>query len=374
MGWQPEPPTPPDYTALANQQGAANEATARLQAQLNRPNEYTPYGSREWTTNPNNPDQYNVTSTLSPEEQRKLELQNDLSMQMMGIANTRGVDLVNQSLNSNFTPPREAQLSWQNDYAPDQRLQTESGMWEAPYIQEQLDLSGVQGVPTADQDTRKRAEEALYSMGSRYLDPQFARDQSQLDTKLSNQGIFAGSEAHADSQGEFDKAKAQAYGDLRDRSIVGGGEEMQRSFGMGMAAHQTGVQDEIQKGSFANASRSQLISELTQDMQARNAAIIGQGNIATGQQGAANSGSQAWLAQKAQAGTLPLNMMNALQSGTQVNNPQWQPYANNITWEPAPIYQAGKDQFGAAASNYNAEQAGMGNWLKMGATIGAAAL
>ena len=42
----PSPPATPDYTGAAAAQGAANEATARLQARLNNPNVYGPLGSQ----------------------------------------------------------------------------------------------------------------------------------------------------------------------------------------------------------------------------------------------------------------------------------------------------------------------------------------
>jgi len=44
----PDPPPPPDYVGAAVAQGSANADAARLTARMNRPDEYTPLGSRTW--------------------------------------------------------------------------------------------------------------------------------------------------------------------------------------------------------------------------------------------------------------------------------------------------------------------------------------
>jgi hypothetical protein len=163
-------------------------------------------------------------------------------------------------------------------------MQTESGMYEAPWIQEKLDYSGAPAIPTADAATRQKMTDALYGMGARYLDPQYKQQHEAMDSKLSNQGIFVGSDAYKDSQGNLADQEARDYGQLRDQSIAAGGDEMARQYGMGMQAHQTGVNDITQQGNFANAARGQLVGELQSDMNSRNAAIAGQANIATGQQ------------------------------------------------------------------------------------------
>lgn len=390
-----DPPPAPDYAALAQQQGATNLETARAMGQINRPNEYTPYGSREWTVDPNNPDKYILTSTLSPDEQAKLDMSNQLSMLLMGAGQMYGMPALTKALQADFTPVRDAQIGWENDYAPDQRLQTESGFWELPWIQEQLDYSGapelrsdidtsgVLDIPNPDSKMRRRLEESLYGSATRWLDPMFANQQNRLDTRLSNQGIFTGSEAHRDAQQELDDQETKAYADARDRAIAMGGDEMARQFGMGLDAHRTGFSDASQeaafrnaargqytgeedtKAGFANQARGQLASELWQDQANRNNAILQQGNIGSAQQNAANSGLQAWLAQKTQSATMPINVMSALMSGGQVNNPQWQPYNNSINVDPAPVFQAGVAQYGANMNNYNAKQAQTQNWMNL---------
>lgn len=392
-------PPAPDYQALALQQGELNAETARLIAGLNRPDTYTPYGTQTWTVDPNNPDKYILNETLSESEQQKLDMQNALQLMMLSGVTEYGLPQLFNALNTSITPPREAQLGWENVYSPDQRLQTESGMYNAPWIQEmldfsnapelksQLDLTGVQGIPEADAAYRQKMMDSLYSLGSQYLDPQFDKAHDRLDTKLSNQGIFVGSDAYKDSQNVLADQEQRAYSDLRNQSIAQSGQEMANLYGLQLQGHNTGFSDaqalaslnnaaraqytgeQAQQGAFSNSARSQLINELLNDMQARNSAITGQANLATGQQQASNTGTQAWLSQKAQATTLPINMMTAVMSGSQVNNPQWQPYNNNISYQPANIYGAGQDQYNASLNSYNAQQGAIGNWLNFGASF-----
>jgi hypothetical protein len=369
-----DPPPPPDYQALAREQGQLNAEQAREAMIMNRPDEYGPYGNRTWAQDPNNPLKWTVNTSLSPAEQQKLEYQQALQLGMLQAGGELGLPAIYDAMNTNFKAPRDAQLGWEKDYAPDQRLQTESGMYELPWAQEALDFSGVAGIPEANMDVRKRMEEALYSMADRYLAPRMEKDQKALDAKLSNQGIFVGSAAHSDAQTEFDDAKNKAYGDVMDKAIAGGGDEMQRQFGLDMSRHTTGTADELTKGSFANNARGQLASELLNDMNARNAALMGQSNMATAQQQGSNTGTQAWLSQKAAGATMPINILNALQTGSQVNTPQYQPYAANASWEPAPIYQAGKDAYSAAANASNASNAQTGQGMQLAGTVGSAAL
>ena len=63
-------PAAPDPVALAKAQSASNVETAQKQAELNRINQYTSYGSIEWNYDPSRgPESYNVTTKLSPNQQ-----------------------------------------------------------------------------------------------------------------------------------------------------------------------------------------------------------------------------------------------------------------------------------------------------------------
>ena len=46
---KPDAPAPPDYAALAKAQADASQTTAQQNAQLNRVNQVTPWGTSTWT-------------------------------------------------------------------------------------------------------------------------------------------------------------------------------------------------------------------------------------------------------------------------------------------------------------------------------------
>ena len=72
---------------------------------------------------------------------------------------------------------------------------------------------------------------------------------------------------------------------------------------------------------------------------------------------------------------LPLNELNALRTGAQVNMPQFQPYASaNV--QPAPIMQGAMAQGQADINAYNAQQAQggafMGGLMQLGGAMSGA--
>ena len=71
------PPPAPDPNAIAAAQTASNIQTARTQAELNRVNQVTPYGSLTYTQDPGNPDRWTAAQTLSPAEQHMLDVTNE---------------------------------------------------------------------------------------------------------------------------------------------------------------------------------------------------------------------------------------------------------------------------------------------------------
>src|SRR5215813_570316 len=69
-------PAAPDPRVVASAEGGQNKETAAYQTQLNRPNQYTPFGSLTWTNSGNvdNP-QWASHTTLTPEVQAPIESQ-----------------------------------------------------------------------------------------------------------------------------------------------------------------------------------------------------------------------------------------------------------------------------------------------------------
>lgn len=241
MGGKSDPPPPPDYKGAAEATGASSLENTRLASTLNRPNVNTPLGSQTWSNLGG--DQYQQDINLSPEGQKLLDtgLQ---TQQMMGDIGNRQLTRADDALS------------------------------------QPIDLSQVEG-------GQQQIQDALYRRQTSMLDPQFEQQEASERDRLANQGFQVGNEGYDKAIGNFDRAKAFAYGDARDRAIVGG-------------------QD----------ARKQAIQEALLQRQT------------------------------------PLNEINALRSGSQVQMPQFQ--------ATSPTASADPTQYGAAAAQ--AGQYGLGTY------------
>jgi hypothetical protein len=231
---------------------------ARATAAANRVNQYTPYGSLVYapTTEDKFGNQlYQVTQTLSPEEQQKLNQSNALDI---GLLNTAQTGL---------------------NYA--QNVLSKPG----------VDMSGLPQMPI-------NAGETYSDAIMRRLQPTMTASQAAFDTKMANQGIAPGSEAYANANREFQ----QQQNDLLTSAQIQG-----MSTGLG-----------AQQQAFNQAAYNQM---------------------------------------------QPINVINALRTGTQVDNPNF----------VSPVQQAntaGPDLLGAANAQYqnqvaatNARNAGAGGFM-----------
>lgn len=262
----PKAPAAPDPAATAAAQTASNKETAYWNALLNNVNQNTPYGSISYSDpsggvyDPNKAPQFSSTITLSPEQQALYDTQTR-SEQGLASLGEEQLGRIRQSVST-------------------------------PY--------GYGGLPdafTAEDATTasQRGEEALMAR----LNPQFARDEESLRTRLINQGIGQGSEAYNREMERF----SQTQNDARTQAILQGAN-------YGGTLQQQALQ-----------RRNQGISEY--DAQ-RNA---------------------------------PLNEYIGLTSGVQVQNPQ---FSSQSYQGAAPVDYAGlvNNQYQAQLGQYNSKVAG----------------
>lgn len=86
----------PDYVGVARQQGTEDRNTALFNAGLNRPNQYGPTGSVEWTLRPGadpmnpKPGDFIQKTTLSPAEQQLLQKQQQATGQNLQLSQAAG--------------------------------------------------------------------------------------------------------------------------------------------------------------------------------------------------------------------------------------------------------------------------------------------
>ena len=248
-----DPPPPPDYAAAAQQTAAGNLEAARYQTQANRVNQYTPYGSLEYSQDPTNPDKWTQTQTLTPAAQEALTKQLDLS------------NLYADTAASGF------------------------GKVQDLLSNPQLDMSQL---PDRAIDVGQTAQQAIMSR----LQPQLEQSDEQLRARLANQGIGLGS---------------TAYG--REQNMAG-----QRRNDLELQAALQGI-------NLDQANRASALQE------------------------------QAYVQDR------PLNLINALRTGAQVQSPQFQNYAQQGQTQGADLLGAQTQQYGNLLDITNAQNANSAN-------------
>lgn len=195
---KPSPPAAPDPVQTINAQTGANKETAIANATLNRVNQYGPYGSSVYNVSgyEGGVPQYSQTTTLSPEQQ---SLYNKTTQGQNTLADTALGGL--GRVQNGFSQP----FSLRNDPT------------------------------TADFGTQvKNASDAAYRGQTQYLDPQFADQQEQLDSKLANQGLQVGGEAYDKAQAQFGRQKQAAYQSAQDAATTAGANIQNQGFNQGL--------------------------------------------------------------------------------------------------------------------------------------------
>lgn len=317
----PSPPPPPDYARAAAEQGAANIETARLQGRMSNPNVYGPLGNQlvSWGDN----DQPTIRQSLTPDAMATLESQQNVQRQLANLA-SQGATQAQAQLGTPFQPNLPA-------------LQTEISTAGLPG-RGALDLTGLPSAPITPGMT---AQQAL----SARMEPDLARSQEALRTRLINQGLRPGGEAYNTEMELSDRAAT----DQRLQAAAAG-------IGLDQAARTAAFSEALQGGSFQQTARNQAYNE------AANRAQF------------ANTAQQQSLLQQLGLYQQPLNQITSLMSGSQQQMPQFQGY-EAASVAPPPIFAAAQatergamDQYGIAQNAANARTKGMYDLLGAAAT------
>lgn len=228
-------------------------------------------------------------------------------------------------------------------------------------------------MPGADRATRQSVEDALFGRMTSRLDPQFQQFEGDLESRLAAQGITQGSQAYERELGNFQRGRTDAYQAAMNEAIMGGGQEMQRQFDMGLAARQQGVNE-------ANTLRTlptqealaaaQLLGGYTQGLQGYYATELAQDQQRLNQLTTGQGLAQGAYAMDTQQRNQLLNELNALRTGTQVQMPQFGATSSGAAVAPAPVADSINNAYNAQAGSYNSMMsglAGLGGSLLQGA-------
>jgi len=385
MGKQtPAAPPAPDYIGAATAQGAANSAAAIQQGYLNNPNINSPYGNQTVTFGANN--QPTVTQSLTPQAQQTLNAQQQTQTQLANLAN-QGAQMASGVLGKPFqfngpqvqtsygqpnseprprgyAPPgyvvgpldqlmtvaeaaqaypgngnNNAPRSGQSNYAGtgNQNQSQNQGGETGSNLATSLNLGGVANMPV---NAGMTGQQAIMNR----LEPSLARQRTSTETQLINQGLRPGSEAYDNAVNLL----GQQENDARQQAVLQG-------INLDMGANQQGYGQALSSGQFGNAALAQQYNQGLQSAQFGNTA------------------QQQALTQALQQYNLPVNMISALMSGSQIQNPQFQGYSGaNVV--PAPIANATAQQ-GAFNQNLYNQQVASANANNAGLySLGSAAI
>jgi hypothetical protein len=357
-------PSAPDPGQTAAAQAGANKETAIATGEINRVNQYGPFGSSTYTVTGYNPDGtpiYAQNTNLSAPVQNILntQLQNQQAAQgisgnlLQSAANEYSHPIDTSNVNALTNSAGPASASGIGNYA------TTAGNGGGDIQRSLGDWSNVPGVIQGAQD-------AAYQNQMAYLNPQFANQQSDLNAQLAAQGITQGSDAWNRAQGEL--SRNQTFGQQQAQNAA---------FNQGINAGNTAFGMNLQAGNFANQAQQQGYSEAAnnaalQNQQADAQTRVNMNNAQMANQMAmfnANLNNQAHAQGMQDAFAKynqPLQTYNALQSGAQPTMPSFGnvPGVNVAPTDVAGIVNQG---YGNQVGAYNGTMQGIG-------TLGAAAL
>ncbi len=410
---KPQAPAAPDPTQTIAAQTASNQSTATANAELNRVNQYTPYGSSTYQVTGNNPDgtpNYSQTVSLSPQQQQLLDMtqQGEQTLGQTALGQLGNVqNTYSQPFNASGLPQVTGSVpsagNIQNALANSGSIQNSVNTNGLPSLQSSVSNSGpgITGQVNGGQswqDAVQQAQNAAYGAQTQYLDPQFSQGKEQLDSQLANQGLSTGDVAYNNAQTNFANQKQQAYQGAQDAAVQAGNQEQNTLYGQGLssanlqnAANQQGYNQGLSNAQLANSVNSQGFNQALQQAGFGNTAqsqLYGEnlgtaqfGNTAQQQQYGQNL-SSANLQNSASAQALnqalglynqPLNSYNALATGAQVQNPTFGsvPTSNQANTDVAGITNSAYQN---QLSAYQQQMAGINNLFGLGGSLGAAAI
>ena len=302
-------PAPVDYRGAALAEGEMARENIEAQTWANRPTQINPWGQVDWWNTPEwdpTTNQYinrwTQETTLTPGMQEALDAQIGLQSGRSQIAAGMLGDIagsyqqpIDWSQYGNMLSPNVANqpdlwahMQWdipeyqttgqvrQLDFSnmpeindPRQgmsqlyNVQDPTGRYgEGPGIQDTTGMYGNLYGVNDPQWTVQRAENAHYDRQAQRLNEQFGSQQQALDIKLRNQGLVPGDEAYQAQMQNLGRTMNDAFQNARNESIMAGGAEAQRMYGMEMGLRQQGQSEIGQRFGEQMGLRGQYMDEI----------------------------------------------------------------------------------------------------------------
>lgn len=319
MGKSSDPPPPTDYVGAAQAQGQANIAAAQTTAALNRVNTNTPYGSLNYSQpNKNNPNQWQANVTLSPDQQKLLDAQTAGQQSKATDANNM-LDTVTRSTAQPFDTSQLPSNVTSLGATPD--LSMYHGNTNAPASQ--VNTSGVPALNTDWGSQAQQAQDAAYKQQTSMLDPQYAQAEEAQRARLAASGATEGSQAFSNSMDNFNRQKASDYGNARNSAIGIGNNEQATLAGESLAGNNQMYSQALQGAQFANTAAGQSFNQGLNENAVNNSNAEQQFQNTQTAANFQNNARGTAISQQEAIRQIPLNEYNALMTGAQVTNPNF---------------------------------------------------
>lgn len=379
---------------------------------------------------------WTATQTLSPEQQAIYEQESKLNQGLMATAN-RGLNYANDVLSQpgvdmSKLPSIASSIGGNlpamtsnvpgGQYATSYNVQNATGNVANPNVQSSLDLSGMpslkssidtQGLPSYGINPGETYSDAIM----RRLQPDLERQRAAEEARLANQGIGLGSNAYSTAKDILGRQQNDALTSAIVQGMGVGLQANQQQFGQNAAqtqaqnaANAQAYQQALASGQFGNQAAGQQFGQnLNAAQLANQAAAQNTGNAANlaafgnqgigqqFQQGLANAqlGNQANLQsynqqlqnaqlqnqaqqqgfqQSAYNQMQPINVINALRTGSQVQSPSYAQNAQMPQVAGADLLGATQQGYNAQLANVNAQNAASGGFMSGLMGLGGAAL
>lgn len=358
---KPKAPEPPDPQETAAAQTGTNVSTAVANSILGNVNQKTPYGSLtygqsgtyKWT-DPTSGKTYDLpimtaTQTLSPEQQKILDQNNQTNLNLATLATNQSGKL-NNLLSTPFTlggapaagDPSKLTMPNYQQFGAGPQLQTKIG--NAGNIQNSIAGAG-DITKTYGTDYASNVQEVQDALMAR-MQPSLDKDRAALETRLANQGIQIGTAAYNSAMDDF----SRQTNDARYGAILNAGQEQSRL--AGLAQQQAAFQNQAQQQQFGQnqaqaqfgnqaqqqaytqaANNAQFANTAAQQMyQNQNTATAGNNTLQdqrfNAQQAMIDAQNQArsqYINEQFALRNQPINEIIGLMGGAQVQNPNFVP-------------------------------------------------
>jgi hypothetical protein len=266
------------------------EEMFQANAEYNRLNQYTPYGSVEYS-GPNNT---NVTQTMSPEMlalmNQQMGMRGGALSQLLGMYGAQPTNIGNPgdpaaagggAAGGGTGDPSSGAaygdviggLPGIGEGLPD--MSYDLGLESLPPQYNSLNLEGLPGYEGLDLGSlqeipgegdlnalRGNVEKSLYERSTSLLDPMYNEQEQRLAEVYANRGMPVGAEERTDEFNRFDDSRSRAYQQAANEAVIGGGQEMSRMLSDAMGVRGQGLNEQMSLFGTGLQGRQQGLSEL----------------------------------------------------------------------------------------------------------------